>query len=322
MSRALVLVAALVGGCLETTSAGGDDDDVIAAGDAGAEGDPDVLAGAFQVRLVAPVDENAGSTTVFGKVFDGATPEAIVWEVAQEEGACLLETPRVPYCAEPCGGSAVCVEDDTCAPYPASHEVGTVRLEGVRTIDGATGFSMEPIANGYQPPADVDLPFPAFGEGQHIVLDADGGTFTGPFEIAATGIAPLVLADETPVLRAGQDLVVSWAPGAAGDVHVQLDVSHHGGTRGRVQCDAADTGTLAIPAALVDGLTTLGVSGYPSVIVTRRTVGSVVLAPGRVDLVVASAVDRQVEIPGLVSCTQDEQCPDAQTCDTDLVCRP
>ena len=65
----------------------------------------------------------------------------------------------------------------------------------------------------------------------------------------------------------------------------------------------------------------LGVAGYPSVIVTRSATGTTTIAPGRVDLVVSSMVERPVTIPGLTSCTSDADCTGGQTCQSDLTCK-
>src|SRR5262245_44666727 len=51
-------------------------------------GDASVLVGAFRVRSIAPA-----TTTVFGKVYDGPTPEQIIWEKKREDGGCALSEP-------------------------------------------------------------------------------------------------------------------------------------------------------------------------------------------------------------------------------------
>jgi hypothetical protein len=65
----------------------------------------------------------------------------------------------------------------------------------------------------------------------------------------------------------------------------------------------------------------LGVAGFPTVVVTRSATGSTTIAPGRVDLVVSSTIERSVEIAGLTSCTADTDCQPGQTCQSDLTCK-
>ena len=325
LGLALLLLAAGCGGGSTMTAA----DMTGGGGSDGGMGDPNVLAGSFQVRLVAPVPasmgnpEMAGFTTIVGKVSDGPTPSLIVWEKAATDGACTLSKPRVPFCAQPCGGSAACVENDKCQAYPSGKNIGTVHVTGVRTEAGKTEFDLTSVSNTYQPPADVKCPYPAFDEGADLRLDAAGGVY-GAFTLKARGIRPLVLGADPLVLDSGKPLTVKWT--AAGQanistIHVKLDISHHGGTKGMIECDTPDTGSLTISAALVDQLKALGVAGYPSIIVSRRATGSTTLAPGRVDMVVSSEVEVLVSIPGLKSCTDTSECPMGQTCQSDLTCK-
>jgi hypothetical protein len=254
---------------------------------------------------------------VLGKVYDGPTPDTIIWEKPQVDGACTLTTPRVPFCSTPCGGSAACVEDDTCLAYPTARGVGNVTVSGL----GAT-FTMMPIANTYQPPAGVTLAYPPFSEGDAVSFSAAGDYFP-VFSLTSQGIAPLALTSTSLLLKSGTPLALAWTPGAAGNatIHVKLDISHHGGTKGQIECDGADNGSLTVSAALITKLVGLGVAGYPSVIVTRHAVGSTVISAGSVDLEIASVVEQSVSVDGLTSCTDDAGCPTGETCQTDLSCK-
>lgn len=290
-------------------------------------GDPNLLIGSFQLQLTEPKPGSGGgaatpgATSIFGKIYDGATPEVVVWEPGTTAGACQLLTPRVPYCATPCGGSAACVEDDTCQEYPAAVGAGAVEVEGVATTDGATGFTMVPIANNYQAPVGTTLAYPAFGLGDLIELRAEGAEVSA-FELAATGVAQLELVDDEIALDPTTDVNLAWVVtgGEESTVEVKLDISHHGGTKGKIECEAADTGSLVISATLVAELLELGVSGFPAIIVKRVSSDSFTTSLGRVDLEVSSSVERTVLIDGLVSCTDDGDCPDGQTCQPDLRC--
>jgi hypothetical protein len=308
-----------------TSGAGGPD----AGQPDGSIGDPNTLVGTFQVRLIAPVPATAntpgtpGNTAVLGKIFDGPTPNQIVWEEVAKEGACRLSTPRVPFCKEPCGGSAACVEDDTCQDYPLAHSAGKVTVKGLQTESGAATFTMDPIADNYQPPGSVKLLYPAFAEGDEVSVEASGDYFSA-FTLTAKGVAPLMILNDTITIETDKAVTLTWTPpGQAGlsKIYVKLDISHHGGTKGMLECDTDDTGSIDLPAALLTQLVNLGVAGFPTIVVSRKAAGSTTIAPGRVDLIIASDVERGVAIPGLTSCTSDMDCPNGQTCQSNLSCK-
>lgn len=81
-----------------------------------------------------------------------------------------------------------------------------------------------------------------------------------------------------------------------------------------VTCQVPDTGSTEIPEPLVTELIALGVAGYPTVSLTRVTSDSASISAGRVDLLVMSQMSLQVQIPGLISCSEQEPCPDGQEC--------
>ncbi len=326
-NRMTVVVAALA--AFAVACGGGTTSETDGGTDAGT-GSASVLAGTFQAMLVPPVPasggqpETPGFTTFVGKVYTGATPSQLVWELAQTAGDCRLVTPRVPFCNTSCGGSAVCVENDTCQPYPSARSVGTVKVTGMRTSTGATEVSMTPIANGYQPSGTVELAYPAFSEGDDVRLEASGDAYPA-FSLSAKGIRPLQLTSTSLTLERNKALTVTWtAPGQAGlaKAYVKLDISHHGGTRGMIECETADTGSLQLTADLITRLLDLGVAGFPTIILSRKAIGSTVIAPGRVELVLASEVEQPVIIPGLASCSEDTECPSGKPCRPDLTCTP
>jgi hypothetical protein len=314
-------LAALVslGACGETT---GGDDDVPA--DA-APGDPSRRVGTFAIDLVAAREENPAHTSIVGVVYDREPPVAVGWNDVVVRGDCRLRTPSVPFCSVPCGPSAVCVAAETCAPYASKRAAGRVQLSGLATSSGRP-IDLVAIGNTYQLGADVTLAYPPFAPGAPVELMADGaGGADGVegFYIIAAGVAPLALTSADPVLERDVSVVLTYGPGAAGATTrliVELDISHHGGTRGEITCDAADTGSVTIDGALITGLLDLGVAGFPTIIVERRSRGSTVIGAGRIDLDVRSQVERPVTIPGLQSCTDSSQCPPGEVCRDDLTC--
>ena len=312
----LILIAAV--GC------GGSSDP--SGGDDGEVGD---LLGTFSIQLVAPRTESDGQATpgytaVLGKVYDGVQPETVIWDPSMTSDGCVLSIPRVPFCSTSCGASAACVADNTCQAYPTAQSVGTVHVTGVETTSGAD-FGLTAVANTYQPAAGTVLSYPAFAEGDEIGVTASGSTFAGAFSLATEGVGTLTLAAASSfALASGQALALAWtAPrqAAGSRIHIKLDISHHGGSKGKIECDVEDTGALALDAAMVDRLLGLGAAGYPTIIVTRRATGHAAVATGHVDLVVSSEVEAPITVPGVQSCTTDTQCTAPATCQDDLTCR-
>ncbi len=63
-----------------------------------------------------------------------------------------------------------------------------------------------------------------------------------------------------------------------------------------------------------------GFSGFPTVVLTRRSGEAVDTAVGCVELAVQSVGVLDVAIDGLTSCSDDMDCPDGQRCQVDLTC--
>lgn len=294
-------------------------------GGAGNSGSSDgvELLGTFKVEVTADDSgPTSGTTSVLGKVNTGAAPSAVVWEEVASDGACRLEKPRVPFCTPSCGAD-VCVEDDVCRAYPAAQSVGEVTLSGVQVSGGGASLVLKEVAKAYQPPAGTLFAYPPFQPGDAVKLKAAGAELPG-FELESTGISPLWITSSDLTLVEGAPLELSWdadSSAKASSIHVKLDISHHGGSKGMIECDQDDTGSLSIAASLVSELLGLGVAGFPTIIVTRAATSKARVGNGEVALVVASTTERAVTVPGLESCTGDEDCPDGETCQADLTCQ-
>jgi hypothetical protein len=295
-------------------------------GEQGGEIDgPDTLIGAFRADLVAPVEQSGsaaveGFTSLFGRVQDGPSLSVVVWEEVAFEGGCTLLVPRTPFCPEPCGADAACVEDDTCAPYAKAQSVGEVVVKGLST---ESAVSLQNVGGTYQVVGQT-LPYPAFAEGASVQVIASGSDFAGPFSLTAWGIAPFVLHQSQAPITEGAGVALTWEPPndqSRSRVLVEIDVSHHGGAKGLVQCDVDDDGAFTVPAAIADGLVALGTAGFPTLLVGRHSQGEAQLEQGRVRLSLVSETEIPVDIEGLQSCVDDSDCPLGALCGVNLACQ-
>ena len=179
------------------------------------------------------------------------------------------------------------------------------------------------INQTYHLPVGLRLAYPPFAPGDPVEVSGSGGE-AGPFSVAGKGVSPLeVLTPEPITVESGRPIELRWVPAAAGEtttMQIALDLSVHGGTKGKIECDVPDTGSLVIDAALVSRLYALGTAGFPSVALTRASVTRSPLAGGQVKLSILSEVGRALAIPGQVSCEKDEDCPTGQTCQGNLLC--
>jgi hypothetical protein len=286
-----------------------------AAASGGSGSSSSSLYGYFNVVLNPPVEETAtmGNTAFLGKVYDGPNPTPMAWQKKDEADDCQLDTPNAVLCQPACGSTAVCVSTNNCVPFAAVQSAGTLKLKGL----GANEISVEPRANNYQLPAGTNLAYPPCTAGAKIELAADGGGH-GALSLEAECVAPLE-APASVMLMKGQTLALRWTAGttAGTRLHVLLDISQHGGSKGKIECDTADDGMLDIPPKLVDALLDLGLSGFPTVVLTRESESK---GSGNVLLNVSAPYRAAIEVPGLTSCADSSQCPAGQACLADLKC--
>ena len=312
MSKALhtMLLSALIFviGCDSAQVA---DDLLIDSSPADGPCDAAVRVGGFEAAL------NEQFTSVQGTVADGVTP-FLVPNIVAEEGQCRLLSPPSLFCDPSCGAGTTCDADGLCIDTPSSLSVGVVTLEGL----------LAPVEMEANPPVffytnTAPLDHPGWTEGQRIDLLAAGDVGVGAFAMAAWGITELITPQEPVGLDANQPVNLTWT--AAGEpnlatININLNIAQHGGTPGWIECEVADSGSFEIPLILSDQLLNSGFSGWPSVALTRRSVDSFTSDVGCIELSVQSRAVRRIDIPGLISCSGDEDCPDGQHCQVDLTC--
>ncbi|HEX2882747.1 MAG TPA: hypothetical protein VHO25_24680 [Polyangiaceae bacterium] len=280
-------------------------------------GDP--LYGSIVVSLRETTESKEAYGLVSGTLYDAPRPNPEPMRVALEEGGCQLREAIHPFCNDPCGSAAACVSDDQCLPYPTAQDVGNITISGLDLDTGST--TLEPFAPSFFYQSD-ELAYPPCQTGASLHLESTA------FTAQATCIAPLIV-DTHPVrVRTGEPVSLTWDTTESVDparIQILLDISHHGGKRGDILCDVPDSGSYTIPQNMVTALVDLGLAGFPSVILTRRSTGTTTPRSGSsvddVTFIVAATVERPVDT-GVHSCLRDEDCPDGETCDRQTVtCR-
>jgi hypothetical protein len=270
----------------------------------------DVRLGGFLVTLA---EDYTGAS---GQVLDGVVP-ANVPELVQTEGPCRLMQARSLHCDPGCVPGEACSDAGDCIPYPERGSVGEVTILGL-----FEALSMEAKwGNTYT--NQGSMVHPGYLAGAEIALTAEGGDFE-PFELGGFGVEALEQSDGSEILiEAGAPIALLWdAPTVDGpvNVHIELNLNNHGSTSAWIACDVEDTGAFTLSSSLLDALYAIGVSGFPSMMMSRRSSDAVMIAQGCVEFMVHSDREVSVAISGVTSCTQDQQCPPGQSCGADLAC--
>jgi hypothetical protein len=282
------------------------------------------IVGSFTVELVAATATDPPRTSLIGVVSDLPTPQGNGWDLVAEVGGCRLSKPAPPFfCDPPCGAGEMCVQGGHCAGAPTSQNLGPVRVTGL----GSKEFTVTPTvaslsSTSYQLPPDVIPPFPPAAEGADVAVIVSAGPY-GPFTLHAKVVAPLS-SEGVVTIQKDTPLDLTWDPPGQPDIarlRVRLDISHHGGLTGLIECDVADNGALEIAADLITKLIDLGVAGFNRITLSRVSTGIVAIAPGAVTLQVISKVARDVELAGYTSCNDGMDCPDGKVCMQNSLCQ-
>jgi hypothetical protein len=209
------------------------------------------------------------------------------------------------------------------APAPAAHAVGTVTVTGL-----LVPLVMTPNATNasYYGPLPTGTAFPPYTIGTTVGVATEGGDYPA-LSLAARGIQPLHLPEAETLMiatsAANPPLVVHWDKASAagtGRVRLSMDIAHHGGIAAELRCEVADSGSATVPGGLLDALVSRGTAGFPELVVTRLSADAVTIAPGCLELTVASSIARQLSVENVTSCTQDSDCVTPQICLPALKC--
>ena len=273
--------------------------------------------GLFEIHYVTGTTSDSSYTEVGGYMYDGAPTAQVIWDKKKTEGDCSLYTPRTPYC-EACASGDVCVDTNVCRTPPSTHDVGNITLTGLNPPSGANPLALTTVssATGTSYQCAETLPVPPCTAGGAVTMSAAGKGDYPAFSVQAQCIAPLVVTNSTIAIESGKTFTLTWTPSSAAAARIQLtfDLSHHGGSKGQIICETADTGSLAVSGTLLESLIALGVTGYPKAYITRALTGTTAVGTGQAQLKVYSNLEFVAQLPNLVSCEHDTDCPTGQTC--------
>jgi len=289
---------------------GDGDGDGDTAGPSGIACDRSERIGSFALTLASSY------TTFRGAVASGVSPSGVP-EILGSEGSCELLGARNLFCATPCASGTVCAGDNQCVPEALKVSAGVVTVSGLNAP-----ISEEPNGITLDYNKSLNDPYPAFDVDAAITLTAAGDESEG-FTLSGEGVGLITSVDDIVHVTPGMPVDLTWeASGSSANssVDISLSVNAHGGTAAWIQCAASDAGAFTIPAEILQDLVDLGLSGFPRVTLTRRTVDSTSISTGCVDFSVASSVMLDVSVAGLVSCNMDEECPDGEACNSFLFC--
>ena len=251
---------------------------------------------------------------VSGSIADGVVPITVL-EVIGEDGDCEVKRRNNPFCDPSCESGDTCDFDGNCITYPANQDLGTVTVLGL-----AEAVEMEAVVPG-NTYFNTSLPHPAFSGGDLIELQMPAGTY-GPITLFGVGVEELSANDTEWRVESGTDLIVSWGAPTGdvvrSEVTLRINIDQHGTSPSSVYCTFEDDGEGTVPASIVQQLVEVGVSGFPSGLLVRRTADKADAGEGCTDFEVSSHREVSVDVIGYTPCISDLDCPEGQTCILEL----
>jgi len=241
----------LLAGCADEPPPGPDDDDDNAT----AEIDLDRLVGGVRIEETT---SDSGSTFAYvwpWGIYDAPYPGnllGVVWgpyglAVTEEEGDCaFLENLGYGFCDPPCGTDEYCSDDDLCEPWPQYRDAGILTVSGL-----AEPLTITPSEHGYYSVDWTCCPESLFGGGETVELRAEGNE-TPAFEVTAVAVAPIEPPLDCGLPLGDGGIEITWIPSdIGGTVRWEMIAAPHAGQGPMILCETDDTGSLIVPAALL-----------------------------------------------------------------------
>lgn len=285
---------------------------------------PPVLTGACdngtRIGFIEISHTSHDDALVTAQVEDAVFPTAELTPIEEKNG-CHMMRKENPFCNPTCESGFTCNLESECVPYPVRIEVGTIEITGTTVT-----HTMEPQTAYYW---DGDAELPLFDVGALIKGTVEGSKKLGGFELHGFGVAQVELTDgqiwdpKPPELPYTWTLVkdtpfqFDWIPSKEdeGDMYITLAIDEHGATPVTLYCEVEDTGSLTVPASMVNELIARGVSGFPAAYVYRRSMDHIDTELGCVEMEVSVQHEPFLVVEGHTPCFSDGDCPKGQHCD-------
>jgi hypothetical protein len=288
---------------------------------------PPVLTGACEngtrVGYVEISHTSHDDALVYAEVNDSVLPTSEL-TLIEEKNGCKMMRKENPFCDPTCESGYTCNLDGKCVPYPERIDVGTIEITGT-----TAPYTMKPAGSKlpYYWYGDAELPM--FEPGDPVKATIEGSTRLAGFELHGYGVEQVELPDGqewdpkdpklryTWTLQADTPFEFTWIPSKEeeGDMYVTLAIDQHGQTPATLFCEVDDSGSLTVPASMINELISRGVSGFPAAYVYRRTMDHVETELGCVEMEVSVQHEPFLTVVGHTPCATNDDCPDGQSCD-------
>lgn len=188
--------------------------------------------------IAGPKDHRVEGT-IFGVVSEGH------WEATTQEGSCVYLEAMLGEICDPACTEGYCRLDGECSLWPQYQNAGALTMTGFSV---ATTFTIGDL--GYERTSSlVDDLFSASTTAQVV---AQGGEFF-PFSITGQGVDTIDPLNCDQEMTAGTDFVLTWTnPDPGARIRLELISMMHAGNGPMVLCESDDTGSITVPAAIVD----------------------------------------------------------------------
>jgi hypothetical protein len=303
----------------DDTNGGTTPDDSTPVDDSGTKKPPALNGGCANGTKLGYVEISHTShddALVYAEVNDSVLPTSEL-TLVEEKNGCRMMRKENPFCDPTCESGFTCNLDGKCVPYPVRIEVGTIEITG--TVEPHT---MKPQSAYYW---DGDAKLPLFEPGDPIKATIEGSKKLAGFELHGFGVAQVALDGQswdsepppTWTLQEDTPFTFQWIPSKEdeGEMYITLAIDQHGATPATLFCEVDDSGSLTIPASMVNELISRGVSGFPAAYVYRRSIDHVDTALGCVEMEVSVQHEPFLTVVGHTPCASTDDCPKGQVCD-------